>query len=451
MPFDFREFRRRLKPDNTLNIQDPEDSRFYIDFSEVRGDQVVEEIYDGIDIAPENQTCHLFTGHIGCGKSTELLSLKHQLEQGDYFTVYFESTDYLEKADVGIIDVLLAIAICIDKSFTEAQLPPARGLQGIFEKTKQVLNMPVEIDEFAAKAAGFEATVNKDGTFSIGAGFASITAKAKTDSALREKLNSYLGPIKMELLRDINQELVKPLVDFVKEQGKQGLVVIVDNLDRVERGGDRNQHEDLFIGQAEVLQAFACHMVYTMPLALRFGDRFGQITSRYSPEPKTLPMVRVRTKTGVDDPTGMAKMREMVLVRAFPDLEPEEWDANIPEVFEEPDSLNRLCQVSGGHVRNLLQLLSEWVLKDWRKGKLTTETLEREIRGRRNNILLGLDDDEYEMLREVHHTKTIGGDRLYDKLIANRLVFEYQEEQTSWFDLNPIIIGAEKLQDLQGS
>ena len=49
------------------------------------------------------------------------------------------------------------------------------------------------------------------------------------------------------------------------------------------------------------------------------------------------------------------------------------------------------------------------------------------------------------------YTKTIGGDRLYDKLIANRLVFEYQEEQTSWFDLNPIIIGAEKLQNLQGS
>lgn len=105
-------------------------------------------------------------------------------------------------------------------------------------------------------------------------------------------------------------------------------------------------------------------------------------------------MVRVRTKTGEDDPAGVAKMREMVLVRAFPDVSPETWEAEISTVFEDPESLNHLCRVSGGHVRNLLQLLSEWVLKDWRKGKLTHETLEREIRGRRNNILLGLDDGE---------------------------------------------------------
>ncbi|AFY37568.1 hypothetical protein Lepto7376_1211 [[Leptolyngbya] sp. PCC 7376] len=449
MSFDFRGFIRRLKPDGTLNIGDPEDKRFYVDFSEVRGDQVVDEIFDGIDIFPEDHTCHLFTGHIGCGKSTELLALRHKLNQEGYFTVYFESTDYLEKADVSIVDVLLAIAICIDRSFTEAKLPPARGLKGIFEKTKEVLNIPIEVNEFAVEAGGIGASVQGDGSFSVGTGFAKITAKAKIDSALREKLNRYLGSIKTELLRDINEELVEPLVNLVREQDKKGLVVIVDNLDRVERGDNRNQHEDLFIGQAEVLQSFPCHMVYTMPLALRFGDRFGLIETRYNPQPKTLPMVRIKTKTGEDNPAGLAKMREMVLVRAFPDLKPEEWDAHITEVFEDPESLNHLCRVSGGHVRNLLQLLSDWALKDWRKDKLTQATLEEKIRQRSNNMILSMDDGEYEMLREVYQTKKIGGDRDYNKLIASRLVFEYQEAQTSWFDLNPIIMGAEKLQDLQ--
>lgn len=449
MSFDFRGFIRRLKPDGTLNIGNPEDRHFYVDFSEVRGDQVVDEIFDEIDIFPEDHTCHLFTGHIGCGKSTELLALRHKLNLEGYFTVYFESTDYLEKADVSIVDVLLAIAICIDKSFEDIKLPPAKGLRGIFEKTKEVLNMPIEVEEIGTEVGGVGVSVQGDGTFSVGAGFAKITAKAKTDSALREKLNRYLGSIKTELLRDINQELVQPLVEAVQAQGKKGLVVIVDNLDRVERGDNRNQHEDLFIGQAEVLQAFPCHMLYTMPLALRFGDRIGQITSRYTPEPKTLPMVCIKTKTGEDNPLGMEKMREMVLLRAFPDLQPEEWEAHLSDVFEDSESLNELCRMSGGHVRDLLQVLSDWALKDLRKGKLTKETFEQVIRRRCNNMILNLYDDEYEMLRQVYHTKTIGGDRQYNKLIASRLVFEYQEEQTSWFDLNPIIMGAEKLQDLQ--
>ena len=60
--------------------------------------------------SPDEPTCELFTGHIGCGKSTELLRLKAELEQEGFHVVYFESSQDLEIGDVDITDIMLAIA-----------------------------------------------------------------------------------------------------------------------------------------------------------------------------------------------------------------------------------------------------------------------------------------------------------------------------------------------------
>ncbi|MGB7445054.1 MAG: ATP-binding protein, partial [Coleofasciculaceae cyanobacterium] len=78
--------------------------------------------------------------------------------------------------------------------------------------------------------------------------------------------------------------LIEPAIAQLKEQGKQGLVVIVDNLDRIDaqkKSWGRPQQEYLFIDQAEYLQKFNCHLVYTMPLALKFSDDYGRLTQRY--------------------------------------------------------------------------------------------------------------------------------------------------------------------------
>lgn len=76
-----RHFYRATDPGKPLFAQDPEDQKLYIDFSEVRGGKIIEELKDNISFfSPDSPTCSLFTGHIGCGKSTELLRLKLELE-----------------------------------------------------------------------------------------------------------------------------------------------------------------------------------------------------------------------------------------------------------------------------------------------------------------------------------------------------------------------------------
>jgi hypothetical protein len=140
----------------------------------------------------------------------------------------------------------------------------------------------------------------------------------------------------------------------------QGLVVIVDNLDRVHESlkpSDRTQPEYLFVDRAEQLKKLNGHVIYTIPLSLIFSNDLGRLTSRFGIDPMVLPMVPVQLQDGRDCEEGMALLRQMVLARAFPDESPEQRISLITAVFEQPETLDRLCRVSGGHVRNLLMLL----------------------------------------------------------------------------------------------
>jgi len=214
MTADLQKFYRATNPTKTLAAENPEDRKLYIDFSPVRGGKVIEELKDNITFfSPDEPTCVLFTGHIGCGKSTELLRLKQE--------------------DVGISK----------------------------EKEK----------------------------FSLAFGIGEITAQTKSDASLREKLNQYLRPQKSRLLEAINKELIEPAIAKLKQHGKKGLVVIVDNLDRIDirqKSWGRPQQEYLFVDQSEYLTNLHCHLIYTMPLALKFSNEYGSLTQRFPGDPR---------------------------------------------------------------------------------------------------------------------------------------------------------------------
>ena len=104
-----------------------------------------------------------------------------------------------------------------------------------------------------------------------------------------------------------------------------------------------------------------------------------------------------------------------------------------------------MCSASGGHVRDLLRLLNNWIQKQ-RELPLNRETLEALIRIRRNEMTMQISDDEWELLRQVKQRKKVSGDQEYQILIHSRLVFEYRDRHgESWFDINPILAEAREL------
>ncbi|MCT7962605.1 KAP family NTPase [Laspinema sp. D1] len=441
---DIRDFYRATKPDRALVCADPQDRKYYIDFSTVRGGEIIDQLKKKITFfEPDSPTCALFTGHIGCGKSTELLRLQMELEKAGFHVVYFVSSEDLELTDVDIVDVLLAIASRISQSLETIPLNKTSKLQDLLQEASRVLNADIQGIKAKIPKIGDVGISGQGDNFTLSLGIGEITAKVKQDSSLRQKLNQFLGPQKQQLLDAINQELIEPAIKELKAQGKQGLVAIVDNLDRLgnsPKPWGTPQQENLFVDQGEYLKKLNCHLVYTVPLALKFSNSYGMLTQRFE-DPKVLPMVPVRSQDGKEHKGGMALLRQMVLARAFPDLDEQQRLDAIPLIFDSPDTLDRLCQISGGHVRDLLKLLNLWIMEEM-QFTLQRPTLEKLIRSCQQDMTMPISDLEWELLRQVKVRQKVNDDNGYQQLIRSRFVFEYRDNGQVWFDVNPMITEA---------
>ena len=223
--------------------------------------------------------------------------------------------------------------------------------------------------------------------------------------------------------------------------------MIIDNLDRLDNSvkptGSR-QPEYLFVDRGEQLNQLNCHVVYTIPLFLIFSNASGRLRTRFGRNPKVLPMVPVQLRQGGECQEGMALLQQMILARAFPNENVVKRLDLITEVFDGPETLARLCRVSGGHARNLLMLLSGCLERD--DLPLSRECVEGVIRQQRNELSLAIDEGEWELLRQVAQKKDLRGEEKYQTLVRDMFVFEYRDSEGSWFDINPILAEAKEFQ-----
>lgn len=437
MKIDLRKFYQACNPSKTLIVEKAEDRQYYIDFSAVRGGKIIEELGRTIiRLSPDDPTCQLFTGHIGCGKSTELLRLKAELEQAGFHVVYFESSQDLEMADVDISDILLAIARQVSENLESIDINFSSGyFKNLFQEIAEVLKTPIEISS----------------SLHLSEAIAKITTQTKESPKLRAQLRQYLEPRTSGILHTINQDILAPASVQLKQDGKIGLVVIVDNLDRVDNRplpSGRSQTEYLFVDRGEQLRKLQCHVVYTIPLSLIFSHDSEALKTRLGAgvAPKVLPMVPVRLRDGSDCEEGLNLLRQMVLARAFPEVNLQQRLNLITEIFDSSETLDRLCRVSGGHVRNLLGLIYRCLQQQ--DPPFSHETIETVIQERRNDLVLAIGPQEWQLLGQVHQTKNVKGETAYQNLLRSMFVFEYRNEKAGrWFDVNPILTEAKEFKE----
>ncbi|MBD2576286.1 P-loop NTPase fold protein [Oscillatoria sp. FACHB-1406] len=431
-------FFKACNPSKTLNLSNAEDRSYYIDFSSVRGGKIVEALERTITrLSPDEPTCQLFTGHIGCGKSTELLRLKASLEQQQFHVVYFESSRDLDLADVSISDILLAIARSVSESLEAVGIHLKPGYFGnLFSEVKNFLQTPIELDAEAE----------------LSVGIARITARTKESPKLREQLRQSLEPRVEGILRAINEEIMQRGTQELKLRGKRGLVAIVDNLDRVSAQmatQTRSLPEYIFIDRGPQLRRLQCHVVYTLPLSLIFSNEFQSLKNRLGGgvAPKVLPMVPLYQRNGSENVRGMALLRQLVLARAFPEVDPQTRLSLIGEVVDHPSTLDRLCYISGGHVRTLLGLLFNCLQQQ--DPPFSRQCIEQAIDAYRDDIVLAVEEDEWSLISQVVSKQIVKGEQEYQALLRSMFVFEYRDEAGRWFGVNPALAETERFKSLQ--
>jgi hypothetical protein len=110
--------------------------------------------------------------------------------------------------------------------------------------------------------------------------------------------------------------------------------------------------------------------------------------------------------------------------------------------FDSPDTLDYLCQTSGGHVRHLLLLICsacEWLTEL----PVTREAAERAAQGMRNDFDRALTPELFDVLRQIDQTRTLSGSERDQLLLSILSVLEYLNSDT-WYAVNPAVRALER-------
>lgn len=421
-----------FNPFEPLPAGDPK----YVDCQDVRGDaDILQELGNRMQLANTN-TCQLYSGHRGAGKSTELLRLKKYLENRQFYVVYFAADEEdIDSEDAQYTDILLACTRRLLKDLKEiaSPRPILDWLKDRWVDLKDLALTPLEFESLEVEAKLAQ--------------FAKLTANLRAVPELRQKIRETVNPHLISLITSLNQ--------FLNEAKKQlpnnctQLALIVDNLDRIVlvNEGNRTNHEDIFLDRSEQLQALDCHLIYTVPISMVYSTRATDLRDIYG-DPQILPMIMVNTLKGEVYQPGLKKVKEVIKKRVrqiAPELSLE------TEIFDSPQTLDRLCLISGGHVRNLL-LLTQDAIGRTEDLPILEKAVRRAITQARDTYRRAVENPQWTLLAEVYRYKRIINDDQYRNLLFNRCVLEYRYldddgEILRWYDVHPLIKGVPEFKE----
>jgi AAA ATPase domain len=411
----------------------------YVDCREVRGNwEVFQELGKKI-ILSKQPTCQLCSGHRGTGKSTELLRLQEYLEAKGYFVVYFAVDDQdIEPEDVEYADVLMACTRHLVEAIKiEQHNPLLEWMESRWESFKDLMMMEVSF-----QGLSLEQQISQ---------FSKITATIKAIPDKRRELRQKINANTPSLVEALNNFIVQAQKALPKTKNK-GLVIIADNLDRiveVQEEGKRSNYEEIYLNRSEMLRGLKCHVIYTVPIDVVYSDSATNLETSYH-KLDVVPMMMVRNPDGNINKTGLNKLRELICQRVglvepklAKTLDSQVHGLDIPAVFQNPQTLNTLCAMSGGHMRDLMKLIQN-SLENIDKLPITAKAAQLAIDGLRKTYRQGVQEHQWDILAAANNCKDKKNDKEHLRLLRYRFLLEYRyydenDELQIWCDVHPLI------------
>jgi AAA ATPase domain len=310
-------------------------SNYYIDLAAARGENVVKRMRRAIALSPNKPTYQLLSGQIGSGKSTELLRLKLELEQQGFAVIYCAVDQYLQIDDFGLAELGLVILKLILQQLES---------KGDSISLTYLPNAIAEVEKWMRIIPSINISTS-------GQRLQRILQTLQDNDQSRRQLHHHLETGLTNLLIVAIEEVTAIAVDRVKQTGKKGLVILVDNLDRLSL-----EQADLIFGKGgKYLRQFQCHTIYTLPL-LAIATLNDQLSLKGNTA-IALPNLQLCDRDDVVHPESLNLLRQVVLARMLPNTAPELRLDQVTACFDHCETLDRLCLASHGHLPYLLSLL----------------------------------------------------------------------------------------------
>jgi energy-coupling factor transporter ATP-binding protein EcfA2 len=412
--------------------------RYYAQLGEARKNEAMINISTMLDLQEEQEfSTILFTGHRGCGKSTELRLLERNW-RSQYHVIYLETDEVTDINDVEYTDLYLLVAQYVEYELRKLGIQLDRGIlkdfedwfADITEETEQTVESSISLEG--------EVTLGGESPFPIPF-LAKLLAKltsqikggAKDKKVIRNTLEKDFSRLKATinlLLDDATKKLKKKRPDC------KGLLLIFDNLDRC----PPQVAKRLFFDYASQLQELRATVVYTVPISVLYsplgiGKNFGQ--SSIVPMVNIYEFERDRDELALND-KGLQALVQLLQRRMQTD-----------KIFASETVLLDVVRASGGHVRHLMQMMREACITAIGRGHKAIESDDAAyaIKQLQFSFEREIPDIHYAAIANTYRSKRAANDETGQQTLFNTSVLEYNGKQR-WNYPHPTVMQIDAFQ-----
>ncbi|MBN3869260.1 P-loop NTPase fold protein [Nostoc sp. JL33] len=413
---------------NVEPLEGADMERYYVDLSAVRKTSAIDSVSTILDFQePADFSTILFTGHRGCGKSTELKRIQNQWEE-QYHVIYLEVNEETDINDARYTDLYLIVIKQVEFELRKLGLKFDSQLLENFESWfKDITKETEETVERSVSIEG-EATLKPEAPFIAKLMvklLAQIKGSDKQKTTIRQTLEKDLSRLKADINLLLGDAFIKLRKKFPQYKG---LLIIFDNMDRV----PPTIAEHLFFDYAAQLQELDCTIIYTVPISVLCSPK--NPLNQFDSNPHIVPMVNIyefeRDRCHLNyNQTGLEAVASVIEKRV-----------DIDAVFESRQELLNLAKASGGHVRQLMQMMRTacYTASTRKHPKIIAEDIIYAVKERQFSFERFIPEEHYAFLGQVCITKNVSKDDIGQLMLFNTSVLEYNGEKR-WNYPNPVV------------
>jgi hypothetical protein len=401
------------------------DDQRYIDTAAARGsEKTLGRIAKrfGLDLAsgdfvPLGQRHLLLFGHTGSGKTTELRRYADKLSgPGRYVPIELDVRQVLDPNNLRYTDILMALmSLLLERLEKESIHLDRARTQALEDWFAERVTKEERLKEFSAKVS--TSVAGKGGIPFLVKLAAAFTSDLRSNVSYKEEMRTVVQNTFTQFAEIFNELLASAEAGIEAKGRGRKVLFVVDGTDRM----SLKDTVQLFVSDAEQLNAIQAHVVYTASIDQKYD---GRIAGKF--DEIVLSMIKPFERDGTTPaPEGRRVLREILLARAH------------ESVFENDGAIDVLVDASGGHPRDLLRLL-KYACETAEEPRIGEATARAAVDQLASDYRRLLERDDYpELVRADEDRENVGHDERLRRLLRMTAVLEYNDG--AWRACHPAI------------
>jgi hypothetical protein len=350
-----------------------------------------------------------FSGHRGCGKTTELLHiLTHTEIQKKFWPINFSIRDETDIVDIDYRDVLLAIGSRMFRTYRQSggEIPDnlIRQLNGWRGKVEQ------EVDTVLSGQSSYELGGNIDAFF-VNAGM-KMKLEPKTRVELRQVFEKDIKGL---------MDIINMISATIQKNEKRIPLMLIDDMDKP----DVDKATAIFHDQREIMMQPNCAIVYTVSSALFYSKDFDAIRDQSI----FLPNINLHP----------AREPERHIVEGYRTLQ-RFVDVRMDSRLINPQALEDAITYSGGVFREMARIMRSAIGRARRRdaNQIEISDIEWAATEIRNEYRRILDRNDLIYLKKIHEHNRLEYNERLRPLLQLLAILEYRDTE-NWCDIHPVL------------